>query len=108
MSEERIAALEQDLARLRAGLAEDCRLAAEETRFHNDQAGNRRAFQAAVFALIESHPDPAKLEERLAWHLARVDAGIVATSESDELLSGYQNAQELLLVALRIASNHGK
>jgi hypothetical protein len=57
-------------------------------------------FQAAVLAVIVSHPRPDLLRPALNDHLARVDAGIVAESSSEEHLQGAQAAQKLLMLAL--------
>lgn len=92
-SEERIAALEQELLQLRVAFAETARI-------HQDIGGQARMYEAAVLALVLSHPQPDLLGPVLHEHLARIEAGAVAVSNTEEHLQGVQDAQNLLMLAL--------
>jgi hypothetical protein len=91
--EERIAVLEKQLAELRAALAETALI-------YQDIGGQTRMYEAAVLALIASHPRPDLLAPDLHQHLARVEANAVAVAETDQHLQGVQDAQAVLNVAL--------
>jgi hypothetical protein len=92
---ERIAALERELAQLRAAFA-------DSASSHQYLGGDQRAFQCAVLALVETQGAPERFAERLRLHLAQVDAGIVAESIAEEHLQGWQAGCESLIVALEI------
>lgn len=95
-SEDRIATLEKELAKLRADFSE----AIEIIQY---LGGQDRAFEAAVLAVIATHPHPELLEPALNENLARTEAGIVHQSQSDAHLQGMQEAQNVLLAALKNA-----
>lgn len=90
---ERVAALEKELSELRAAFAETARM-------HQELGGQARMYESAVLALIFSHPRPDLLGPHLENHLARVEAGVVAVSNTEEHLQGVQDAQNLLMLAL--------
>ena len=96
--EERIAALEQELAKLRAAFAETARI-------YQDIGGQSRMFEAAVLALVVAHPNPELLGPILHGHLSRIEAGAVAAAETEEHLQGVQNAQRVLMLALSEAED---
>jgi hypothetical protein len=94
--QQRIAALEQELVQLRAAFA-------EYARTHQELGGQGRAFEAAIFALVASHPRPDILGPSLQDHLAKLEAGVVAQAETDEHLQGVQDTQAVLLATLENA-----
>ena len=91
--EERIATLEQELLQLRSAFAETARI-------HQELGGEARMFEAAVLALVLSHPMPNVLGPVLHEHLSKLEAGVVAVSNTEEHLQGVQSAQNLLMLAL--------
>ena len=91
--EERIVALEKQLSELRASFAETALI-------YQHIGGETRMFEAAVLALIASHPRPDLLGPDLHQHLARVDASAVSAAETEQHLQGVQDAQTVLIVAL--------
>lgn len=91
--EARIASLETALTDLRDAFAETARI-------HQELAGQARVFEAAVLALIASHPRPDLLGPHLARHLSRVEAGAVGAAETEEHVQGVQDAQAVLMLAL--------
>jgi hypothetical protein len=94
--EQRIAALEQELLQHR--------VASDETfRIHQHIGGEARIFQSAVLALVISHPRPDLLGPILENHLARIEAGVVAVSNTEEHLQGSQSAQKLIMQALSVS-----
>jgi hypothetical protein len=91
--EERVAQLEREIAKLKNDFEEYGRIA-------QDIGGSTRMFEAAVIALIASHPRPDLLASQLTDYLARVEAGIVHNSQAEEHLQGAQAAQTMLLDVL--------
>lgn len=91
--DERIAELENDLAKLRSDLA-------EVLGFIQYVGGESRAFQSAVLALIASHPQPHALAPDLKHHLLRTEASIVHGAQDERHVQGMQAAQTVLLAAL--------
>ena len=91
--EERIASLEQELSQLRSAFA-------EYSLIHQDIGGQSRMYEAAVLALVASHPRPDLLGPVLEEHLSRLEAGVVAVANTEEHLQGAQAAQEVLMFAL--------
>lgn len=94
--DERITAIEQNLQQMHAAFD-------QYGRIHQQLAGQTRIYEAAVFALIASHPCPGTLAPVLADELAGVEAGTVAESNSEERLVGVQSAQRVLMQALAVA-----
>ncbi|MEO5661387.1 MAG: hypothetical protein ABIQ90_16570 [Polaromonas sp.] len=91
--EERIAALEKQLATLRSEFRETAMI-------HQELGGFSRMFEGAVLALIASHPRPDLLAPDFHQHMARIEAGAVSAAETEEHLQGVQDAQAILNVAL--------
>lgn len=95
-NERRLAELEHELESLKDNLQ-------EYTKIHQHIIGESQSYQAAITALIASHPDPDLLAEQLHQHLARPEAGAVFQANTEERLEGLQEAQAYLLEVCGIA-----
>lgn len=95
---QQIQALAAELARLRADFR-------KYDRALQQLKGIDRAFQAAVLALVATHPRPDLLAQGLREYLARLEASAVAVDVSDEHVRGVQQGQEVLLAALADAES---
>ena len=94
--EERIAQLEQEVARL-------VRHSAETRDLCLVMAGAARAFEIAVLALLSSTKHPEAVEKEIAERLKGLDSELVFESMSEEQLDGAQRASEVLMSALQVA-----
>lgn len=90
---DRIDELEQQVASLRADLQTFVKI-------HQYLGGQNRAMENTVLGLVASNPRPDLLAPVLNGHLAKTEAGIVAESQTEEHLQGFQDGQKLLLLAL--------
>lgn len=87
----RIEALEQEVALLRRQLLEVMSVI-------QHVGGGARAFDNAVLAILRCGASPVLLKQ-VEEHLLRAEAGIVSAAEDESHLIGFQESQEVILLA---------
>lgn len=91
--EERVAQLEAKFVQMQTAYT-------EATDLMQHLGGSERVFQAALLAVIQTHPDKAALRPALLEMVERSSTAVLFGAQSESHAQGAQDARELILAFL--------